>query len=107
MQEHLVYQKTDHQGPQLHPNDVEIGIECGAHGRWVQKKHVRSFVGRSRRILNARLFLQEEHLRTEAWIMRAETRSAQTSKWMVYDAVPQYIREWVLCSYTEAVVVSL
>lgn len=79
MQEHLVHQKPDHQGAQLHPNDVEIGIERSAYGGRVQEEHVRPLVGRPRRILDARLFLEEEHLKTKAWIMRSETGCTQTS----------------------------
>lgn len=57
-----MYQEPDHQRAQLHPNDVEIGIESGAYGGWVEEEHVRPLVGRPRGILDARLFLQEEHL---------------------------------------------
>lgn len=101
-----MHQKPDHQGAQLHSNDIEVGIERGAYGRRVQEEHVRPLVGRPRRILEARLFLQEEHLRTEAWIVRSALyRRVRMNE--VYDAVPRDIREWVLCSYTEAIVVSL
>lgn len=66
MEQHLVHQEADHQRAQLDPNDVEIGIESGAYGGRIQEEHVGPFVGRPRGILEARLFLQEEHLRTQA-----------------------------------------
>jgi len=62
VKQHLVHQKPDHQRTQLNSDDVEIGIESGAYGRWIQKEHVRPFIGRARGIFDACLFLQEEHL---------------------------------------------
>jgi len=61
-----VHQKPDYQRAQLDPNDVEIGIESGAYSGRIQKEHVRPLVGRARGILDPRLFLQEEHLKTQA-----------------------------------------
>lgn len=71
VKQHLMYQKTDHQRTQLNSNDVEIGIESGAYGGWIQKEHVRPFIGRPRGILEACLFLQEEHLGIQAWVMKS------------------------------------
>jgi len=66
MKQHLMYQKSDYQRTQLNSNDVKIGIESSAYGRRVQKEHVRLFIKWSRILFDPCLFLQEEHLKTQA-----------------------------------------
>ena len=90
MKQHLMYQKSDYQCTQLDSNDVKIGIQSSAYGRRVQKEHVRPFVRWSQSIFDPCLFLEKEHLKTQAreYIIKSKLVSSRILiVW--YDAVLQ------------------